>query len=177
MLFRSDKGEASILYNGFNQYEDYAPYRYVSMWVNALLPEVGEIHSSADLYVFKSKVYLTGEAKRQADSFFLTAKLSKVDLTDINNGQYMAEEHFLKEAVANTPIKASLYQEIWTKVESGQRYNFITKQTEKTYHYNYSTKHLNDFELITDADGTVKYTGTIDFQNSYYIDLDRKSVV
>ncbi|KUO64514.1 MAG: alpha-2-macroglobulin [Gracilibacter sp. BRH_c7a] len=166
-----DKGEAEISYKGFTQQEDYSPYRYVSMWVNAVLPEVGEIATSTDFYVFKSKVYITGEAKRQADSYTLTAKLSEVDLTDINNGQYISEEHFLKDAVANSPIKANLYQEVWTKVESGQQYNFISKQVEKIYHYNYSTKHINEFELITDADGTINHTGELDPENSYYIEL------
>ncbi len=167
----NEKGEASILYNGFVHQDNYSSYNFVTIGVNAVLPEVGEIYSSAELYVFKSKVYLTGEAKRQENNYNLTAELSRVDLTDINNGQYISEEHFLKEPVVNTPIKASLYQEIWTKVESGKSYNFISKQVEKTYHYNYSTKHVEDFDLITDSNGAVKHTGELDPENSYYLEL------
>lgn len=166
-----EKGEVSIPYNGSILYDDHSSYHFVTLGVNAILPEAGEIYSSAELYVFKSKVYLTGEAKREKNTYNLTAKMSRVDLTDINNGQYIAEEHFLKEPIANSPIKASLYQEVWTKVESGKSYNYISKQVEKTYHYNYSTKHVGDYELITDSNGTVKHTGELDLDNSYYLEL------
>lgn len=165
------QGEAAIPYTGTIDAEDYSSYRTVSFGLNAVLPESGEIYDYGQLYVFKSKVYLTGEAKRQNDGYTLTAKLSAVDLTDINNGQYLDEEHFLKNPVGNSTLKGSLYQEIWTPVESGQRYDFINKKVVKTYNYNYSTKHLSDFELVTDAKGTATYTGKIDPENSYYVDL------
>jgi hypothetical protein len=167
----NEQGDAQISLLGTIQEEDYAPYRYEFLGVNATLPEAGEIYTSGELYVFKSKVYLTGEASRQADNYTLTAKLATVDLTGINNGLSMAEENFLKEPVANSPIKASLYQEVWTKVESGQRYDFINKQVVKTYYHNYSTKHLEDFQLLTDGKGTVTHTGKLDPDNSYYLEL------
>lgn len=170
----NDQGEAVIFYKGAISEEDYSPYRYVSLYVNAALPETGEISSFVEAYVFKSKVYLAGEAKRQGEGYTLAAKLSRVDLTDLNNGKYLAEENFLKEPVVNSPIKASLYQEVWTQVETGQKYDFISKKVVKTYSYNYSTSRLEDFELITNEKGEVSYTGKLDPKNSYYIDLRAK---
>ncbi len=171
-LTTNSKGEAAISYRGTSRNEEQIPYSYVNLGVNATLPEAGEIHTSGEFYVFRSKVYLTGEAKRQlGGSFTLTTKLSRVDLTDINNGQYMAEEHFLKEPVANRPIKASIYQEVWTPEEIGQRYDYINKKVEKVYSYSYSTKHLSDFELVSDEKGLAEYTGKLNPENSYYIDL------
>lgn len=166
------KGEATIPYIGIARNEEYIPYSYVNLGVNATLPEAGEIFTSGELYVFKSKVYLTGETKRElGGSFTLSTKLSRVDLTAINDGQYIAEEHFLKEPVANSRIKASIYQEVWTPVEIGQRYDFINKKVEKLYSYNYSTKHHSDFELVSGTNGLASYTGQLDPDNSYYIDL------
>lgn len=170
----NDKGEAIIPYIGFIHEDANISYGYVSLGVSAMLPEAGEIYSNGELYVFKSKVYLTGEVQRQKDGYNLTAKLAEVDLTNINNGSYVAEENFLKGPVANSLIKASLFQEVWTKEESGQRYDFINKKVEKTYNYNYSTQRLSDFELRTDSQGNVSYTGELDPESSYYLELSAK---
>ncbi|MGI1660476.1 MAG: Ig-like domain-containing protein [Desulfitobacterium sp.] len=171
-VITDEQGEAKISYTPTVDKEAYNSYDYVSLGVNALLPETGEIYNSAELYVFRSKVYLTGEARRQEGGYTLSAKLSTVDLTDINNGEYITEENFLKEPVAQHPLKASLYQEIWTPVESGQRYDFISKEVVKTYYYDYSTKHLGDLDLMTDAAGQISYTGgSLERQNSYYLEL------
>ncbi|NLL51108.1 MAG: alpha-2-macroglobulin [Peptococcaceae bacterium] len=165
-------GEAEISCTGYLHNEHYNPYGYVSLGVNALLPEAGEIFCSGEFYVFQSQVYLTGQAQATADGYTLEAKLFNVDLTAINNGHPIAEEHFLKGPVVQSRIKASLYQEIWTPVETGRHYDFISKQVVPTYYYEYSTKHLEDFELTTDADGAVKYSGQVDnAKNSYYLEL------
>jgi len=167
-----EDGKATISCTGSLENEYIQPYRYVSLNASAALPEAGEISATGEYYVFKSKVYLTGEAKRTANGFTLNAKLQNVDLTDINNGQYLAEEHFLKGAVPGSKIKAALYQEIWTPVEAGRRYDFISKQVVPVYQHTYKAKHLGNFELTTGADGTVSYNGvTPDPKGSYYLDL------
>lgn len=170
-VITNSQGEVSIPYNGTSYEDIYSSYRYVSLGVNGALPETGEIFSSGELYVFKSKVYLTAQAERKDDGYSLNAKLSAVDLTEINNGQYLAEEHFLEGPVAGSPIKAALYQEIWTPVESGEQYDFINKKVVKTYYYEYSTKHLSDLELLTDNQGIATTSGKLDPSNSYYFDL------
>lgn len=167
-----EQGEATIPFRATQNGNDYNSYGYAYLGVNAVLPEVGEIYSSSELYVFKSKVFLTGEAKRHEGGYTLKAKLSSVDLTAINAGESLREEHFLKEPTPNHSLKGHLYQEVWTKVEAGQRYDFINKEVVKNYYYDYSTKHLGEFDLVTDAQGMVSYTGDLlDPQNSYYLEL------
>lgn len=167
----NSKGEAAIAVTGDTSGLHYDSYNYVTLGVNATLPEYGEIYSLGEFYVFKSKVYLTANAQRQKDSFTLNAKLAQVDLTAVNNGQYLAEEHYLKGPVQGSTVTGGLYREIWTKVESGKRYDFISKQVVPLYDYTYSVEHVNDFEMTTDANGSVQYTGSIDPGSSYYIDL------
>ncbi|NLO97076.1 MAG: alpha-2-macroglobulin [Peptococcaceae bacterium] len=163
-------GEAEIPCTANWQDEYHNSYGYVFLGVNALLPEAGEIYTSGEFYVFKSEVYLTGQAQRTANGYNLEAKLFNVDLRDINNGKFIAEEHFLKEPLGHSKINASLYQEIWTPVESGRRYDFISKQVVPTYYYEYSVRHIRDFQLMTDADGKVIYNGQLDDpKNSYYL--------
>ncbi|WP_019849647.1 Ig-like domain-containing alpha-2-macroglobulin family protein [Desulfitobacterium sp. PCE1] len=171
-VITDDQGEAALSFSPALNEEDYSPYRYLYLGMNAVLPEVGEIYSSGGLYVFKSKVYLTGEAKRHESGYTLKAQLSAVDLTGINAGKDFSEEHFLKESIPNQPVKGHLYQEVWTKVEAGQRYDFINKEVVKNYYYDYSVKHQGDFDLVTDAQGMVSYTGDLpEPRNSYYLEL------
>lgn len=167
----NDKGTAKIPYIGKHRDDIYSPYQYIYLGVDASLPESGEINSSSEFYVFKSKVYLKGSITRQKDAFSFTGNLSNVDLTEVNEGNYPSEENFLKGPAANTLVKGSLYQDVWTKVEAGERYDFINKKVEKLYHYDHSTKHITDFSLISDSEGKITYNGTLDSEGSYYLEL------
>lgn len=166
-----DKGVARIPYIGKHNNDNYSPYQFIYLGVNASLPEAGEINGSSEFFVFKSKVYLNGSITRKDNDFSLTAKLSTVELTKVNEGNYPSEENFIKGPAANTLVKGSLYQDVWTKVEAGERYDFINKKTEKIYHYDHSTQHITDFSLITDSQGYITYNGTLDAEGSYYVEL------
>lgn len=165
------KGLARIPYIGKTNDDLYSSYQSVYLGASANLPEAGEITGSSEVYVFKSKVYLNSSVTRKDNTFTLQAKLSTVDLTKVNEGNYPAEEFFLKGPAVNTLVKGSLYQDVWTKVEAGERYDFINKVVEKIYHYDHSTKHISDFDLITDSQGNITYTGTLDPEESYYLEL------
>ncbi|NLP44980.1 MAG: alpha-2-macroglobulin [Peptococcaceae bacterium] len=166
-------GEVRFSYSPTSTEEDYSSYRYLSLNLSAVLPEAAEIHTSGDLYIFNSEVYLTGEAQRQKDRYTLNVKLSKVNLDKINAGEYLTEENFLQKSLPGRAIKATLYQEIWTAIETGQRYDFLKKQVVPTYQYDYSTKKIDDFTLQSSADGTASYQGTLpDEQSSYFIELE-----
>ncbi|HHV64886.1 MAG TPA: alpha-2-macroglobulin [Peptococcaceae bacterium] len=170
-LTTNEEGKATLPYTPIAGGDEYQSYLNVYLNVTANLPEAGEIYDFAQLYVFKSKVFLTGEAKRQRDSYTLTGKLSTVDLTKINQGEYLTEKNFLQDPVVNSPVKAVLYQEEWIPVEAGERYDFISKKKVKDYRYEYSSKQVGTFELLTDAEGHLNYTGKIDPEYSYYLDL------
>jgi len=166
------RGKARISYTPTAEPES-SPYRYGSIGLNAVLPEAAEIYASAEFYVFTSGVYLTGETQRQDDGYTLNVKLSKVDLTQINAGEYPAEENFLTDTLPNRAIKGALYQEVWTAREIGRRYDYINKQVVPTYHYDYSTVKLDEFTLQTSADGTASYRGNLpDRQSTYFIELE-----
>ncbi|MDD2402878.1 MAG: alpha-2-macroglobulin family protein, partial [Clostridia bacterium] len=167
----NEKGTATISYTvprsvGFD------PYRHVYLGVNAAFPEAGEISTSSSIWVFPSKVYIEGKMTSEGDEFTLDAKLSKIDLSKINEGEVPYDEkNFVSGPANDCLIKCSIYQDIWEKVEIGNEYNFITKKVEKSYHYNHSTKHIEDFEIVTDVDGRAVYKGVLDKENSYYVVL------
>jgi len=166
-------GEALISYSPTTSDLDSGQYQYGSIGLSAVLPETAEIYASGEFYVFKSRIYITGEAQRQDDSYTLNVKLSEVDLTKINAGEYLAEENFLTASLPGRAIKGALYQEVWTAREAGRRYDFLSKQVVPTYYYDYSTVKLDDFTLQTATDGTAGYQGVLpDRQSSYFIELE-----
>lgn len=165
------KGTAILSYTGKAHAENYTDYDFQTCAANATLPEAGEIYNYAELLVFKSKVYINGQAIRQKDTYTLSAKLSSVDLTKLNNGEFASEENYLQGPVANAPVKAKLYQEVVTRTETGQYYDFISKKVVKSYNYDYATKLVSEFALTTASDGTLKYTGQIDPKESYNLYL------
>ncbi|UWG97987.1 Ig-like domain-containing protein [Dehalobacter sp. DCM] len=167
----NSRGEAAIPYTAVFPAQNDEPYRYTTLFVNAVLPEAGELSAIDPIYVFKSNVYITGEAKRQTNTYTLNAKLSSVDLSKINNGEYPTEENFLQGPVTGSRIKAALFQEVMTKVKSGQHYDYISKKVVPSYYYTYSAKQVATFDLTTGADGTVTYTGKLDPKESYYLKL------
>jgi hypothetical protein len=167
-----EKGEGVIPYTAPQGHDHYSLFHFSYLGVHSNLPEAGEIMATSGVYVFKSKVHLSGEAKRQGESFTLKAKLREVDLSGINDGDYPREETYLKGPVANTLVKGSIYQDVWQKVEAGERYDFINKRVEKIYHYNHSTKHVADFNMVTDANGEATYSGAnLDPKSTYFIEL------
>jgi hypothetical protein len=166
-----DRGEAGIPYTGTLDVDYYSPYTYANLWLNATLPEAGEITESGEVLVFKGKVALSGEAEQKGDTFTLLTRLTGVDLGKINAGDYVTPENFLTGPVPEGLIEGKIYQDVWTKRETGQYYDFINKRVEKVYNYRHSTKLIGNFSLVTGSDGTAAYSGKLEPGNSYYLEL------
>jgi len=171
MVTTDERGEARVTYTGSADGDFFNHYEHVILWVNAALPEAGEITEYGEVLVFRGKVYLAGEASRQEDTFTLKARLTGVDLVRINAGSFAIEENFLTKPVPSRLIKGKIYQNVWEKVEAGQRYDFINKRVEKFYNYSHSTRHIGDFSMVTGSDGTATYSGKLSQDNSYYLEM------
>lgn len=148
--------------------DEYSGYEYHYLEVSARLPEAGEIHASSPVLVFRSGVYLSSEVKVQKDRFDIRVKLNQVDLSRVNAGSYPSEDEFLAGPVAGAVIKGTLYEEVWIKKETGQRYDFINKRVEKTYQYTTEEHKLAEFSGLTGKDGVYSYEGAIQPGRSYY---------
>jgi uncharacterized protein YfaS (alpha-2-macroglobulin family) len=169
-----NQGRGTISYTGKVDPEMYRQYAYAYLGVDAQLPEAGEISATSVLYVFKSKVHLGGEVIREGDTFNLDLKLSQVELDKINTGEYLLEENYVRDPVPGSPVKVSLYQDVWEKIESGERYDFINKRVEKAYYYRHSTRHIRDYDLTTDGAGKASLKGTVEEGESYYLEVTAK---
>lgn len=167
-VITDEQGKAEIMYDGNPGFGQYSDYQTVYMDVRGTLPETGEISASEKIYVFRSGVSVTAEAKRTDNTFTLKAKLSQMDLSKINKGEYLAPENYRGAPVPNGTIKGEIYRDVWTKVENGETYDFINKKVVKDYYYKHSEEHVEDFELVTDSSGEAIYNGVLDPEKSYY---------
>lgn len=165
------QGVASIPYTARIEGNYGGPYSYVSAGVTAAMPEAGDIGTSSNIYVFTSKLLLEGMVEKAGEEFTLHTQVSGIDLSKINAGADLTRENYVSAPVAGQKINGVFYQRVWTKEEMGQRYNFISKQVEKIYSYNYSPKKLDEFTLVTDEAGKAVYKGTLDPKETYYIEL------
>lgn len=166
----NENGSSKISYIGETISEEYYnPYRYRYMHVRASLPEAAEISASESILVFNSKLYIKGEAKRQADGFRLEGEVYDIELESINSGASVEEKNYLAAPAANVLIRGSIHQNVWEKVEAGQRYDYINKKVVTDYYYNHSTKHIKDFEVTSGEKGSIFYESGLDEKSSYYV--------
>lgn len=168
------KGEARISLMGKIPADHYGLYDIKYLSVSADMPEIGAINADSRLLVFPSKVYLTAEAKQDGNSYNLKARLRHVDLTHANQEISYGEDAFVRDPVANAQIKGTLYEEIWNKIEQGQRYDFINKKVVKNYEYQRSELAIGEFTVTTGQDGFATHKGTMDPEKVYFVELAAK---
>jgi len=165
------KGEARIPLVGKIPADHYGLYDYKYISVSANMPEIGAINADSRVRVFPSKVYLTAEAKQDGNVFNLKARLRHVDLARAGQEFSFGEDAFVRGPVANGQIKGTLYEEIWNKIERGQRYDFINKKVVKNYEYQRSEQLISEFTINTGQDGFATYKGTMDPEKIYFVEL------
>ncbi|MGE5381452.1 MAG: Ig-like domain-containing protein, partial [Methylocystaceae bacterium] len=131
------QGEANISYTGQYADDNYAPYNYEYFNVNASTPESGDISDYNGIIVFPGSVTVRADAVTKSDKFELTARLNRIDLSQMETGGYVGEDNYIKSPVSHGKIQARLYKEAWTRTQSGETYDYINKQVLPIYDYSY----------------------------------------
>lgn len=169
-----DKGMANIPYVGKGN-DGYSSPSYVHLYVTASLPEAGEIEVSSSVCLFSGRVDLECQALRQDTAYSLQLDTKKIDLTKVNQGEFLSRDSYITGPAPNTTVTGRIMKEIWTKEEVGQYYDFINKKVEKTYHYRYSVQEMGEFTTVTGSDGKITYQGQLDDpEATYYIELSTR---
>ncbi len=165
------KGEARISLIGEVPADSYEPINYQYFSFNASLPEAGSIEAATGVLVFASNYYLTGEATANGTQLTLKTQVRGVDPDAADSGGGFEQEDFITGPVSGVKIMGALYEEIWTKTERGQRYDFISKKVVKVYDYERSEKKVSDFSLTSDGSGKAVYQGNIEEGKNYIAEL------
>lgn len=181
-LYTSDDGEINMSETpqgnkcSFENIESYycsdISYKYFE--VNATLAEEMDLWDSVDLRVFNSHVAIYGESNVENGKGKVEMEANKIDLSKINQEENSDYFSYLGDGAPGTEISGKVVEIEWIKTETGEYYDFINKKTQKTYSYDDKLTLMDEFKVVTDADGKAAYEFDVAEDKSYRILLEAK---
>lgn len=162
------KGQITYAYEPkYDGNENYYP-RYESITINPALAESSEIEGFGSVFVYGAKLMITTISRQEGDKAFLTAKLNKVNLDNINQGKSFDVKG---ESVANKEVSMNITKTWWEKIEIGTYYDFIEKTTRPSYRYQRHDDKVLDTKLKTNDKGEISYEFNMENKKSYQVTL------
>jgi len=128
-----------------------------SLNVFAKNSEISEITASAQARVFNYKTAIEAKTKIENGKAKIELQLNEIDLSKINNGTEMDQNDYKGKPVADKKFLLKLGEKGYTINEGEEKYNLITKKTEKSFYYFEFTKELPSLNLKTQSDGKVSF--------------------
>ena len=165
------RGEFSVKY--IPKYRDskdsyYPRYDYISAKpVNA---EEGEIEGTSGVLVFGPRIGLKVKSETAARNGKLDISLYNIDLSKVNSAVVNTEDYQGSPA-ANREVMGTVFENSWTKKETGEYYDFISKTVQKKYDYIQVKEKYADFKLTTDSQGQAKYEILMKMGKGYEIEI------
>lgn len=140
-------------------------------------PEETENYANTYVYEFPRDVMIEIAGKLENSQVSLTVKTNKIDLSKIREtGEFFdgGERPLYAGAAVDTKVKGTLYEKYWDRKETGEQYDFINKQTYKTYDYFEVTREIQSFEIDTlNGEATLNIPVTSQNKNNmYYISYE-----
>ena len=127
----------------------------------ATLPEIGRTAKYSYARVFVNDIDVSAQASRTGRTAALTVDVNSITLDRLNNGTAAHYYDYIDAPVAGKSISASIYRVYYTKVESGDYYDYIEKRNIPRYRYVYNKELIDSFSIVTDADGRAVKTFTV----------------
>jgi len=168
----NENGEAELDYT-----KEYVPCaREYSCWPNyaylQVVPknsEVAEIEASTNVRFFGPRAY--AEAKTSYPKKGLAEIKIESKYIDIKkaNDEYWSKSKMDGAVAPNVTIEGSVVKITHQKNETGTHYDFISKQTYKTYSYSTSKEELRSFAGITDQNGKYIFQQPVEPEVSYQV--------
>ena len=135
--------------------------RNLGFSVNATLPEIGWTHQQANVRVFVNDIHVRPRATREGRAATLTVNVHDITLDRINDQTAAHWGDFLCAPRAGQRLDVRVYEVYWVAVRIGERYCHITRQVVPRYRHEQRERHLESFQLTTDAEGTVTRDFTV----------------
>jgi hypothetical protein len=143
-----------------------------SITVDPDLGEVAEIQDRYSIRVFNSKLDINENSFKRLDDarVAIAGKVNNVDLDSYNSGD--SDTH-LGAPAENQTVLGQIKETHYIKTETGEKYDFINKRTYKTYKSERITTIIDEFVVLTSADGSFNYETNIQKSNdkSYQVHL------
>ncbi|MBD3156723.1 hypothetical protein GF369_02740 [Candidatus Peregrinibacteria bacterium] len=137
-----------------------------------LRPVMGEdsdIFGEESVRVFRSHLDLDVKTDEEDNKAMLDISAHWIDLDKLNNETNTSYNDYLGDAAQDRTIKGTIIEKYWEKIEIGQHYDFIEKQTVKEYRYEVRSNPYGEFTVGTDAKGNAQYD--FDMQPDKYYEI------
>lgn len=167
-----ENGEASLTFDSEKQIcladSDYCSdihYRYFD--VEAVFAEEASLWASSNVRIFDSYLNIQSEREYEDGIAKLLFKTNWVDLDKVNNSEDESYSDYLGDLAGDRIIKGEVTEITWDKIETGEYYDFIDKQTKKTYQYVKKTRPLDPISVTTNGEGEASYSFKVE-EGKYY---------
>ncbi|MEO8083527.1 MAG: Ig-like domain-containing protein [Ardenticatenales bacterium] len=149
---------------------------YASSFINvrAAAGEEGDIGANAQLSVFTGAnaiqaegVLTTGADDPISRTATVSGTVSTLDLTRLNGPVLTAPDDFVGAAVPGAAVTMSVTETEPVRVETGERYDFLSKRVVKTYRYDTVERAIGPFRATADANGRFRSTFAARSDRSY----------
>jgi len=166
-------GKAVISYTPRYNQGDYWPVRHEAVYINANLPESGDISAEGRVVVLNTDLLLEAEGKIKDGAGTVEVVLNHVTLDRYERGEVEAWDNnaFKGEIAPNKQVTVKVYRDVWEKIEDGEYYDFINKKVQKRYSYNYRKEFVTEGSITTDSEGKGKFVFSAQDDRFYRVEL------
>jgi len=166
------EGKAVINYRP--QYNEHnSIIRHEEIYLQAKLPESGEITASAPFIVLNNDLMLEAEGKIEEGQGIVDIEVNHVTLDKYQQGEveFWDNGAFKGEPAPNQQVTTKVYRDVWEKVADGEYYDFINKKVQKRYSYNYRKEFITEGSITTDALGKGSFMFAAEEDQFYRVEL------
>lgn len=144
--------------------------RYQMITVNSLNSEESPLTSYSGFAVYPARVDGVLDTKLLDKTHAVVSSTwYDVDLSVLNDSDYTNDDKVFSSPAKAKKLTGVILETHWEKRETGQYYNFITKQTEKMYTYDPVTTTTVRFNGETDGKGHFEYPLVVTPSRSYEV--------
>ena len=170
------QGAAKLDYTPKYQRQEGSPVNYHYLYLNAQLPEVGEISAETSVIVLNTDIEIKGSGQIVDGQGHLDLQINRLTVDKVNSGQSdpWLEDAFFLGSGGRQEIQLAVYRQDWDKIPDGDYYNFITKQVEKRYRYEEKRVQVALEVIQSGSSGKARYSFPAEAKKSYWVEATAK---
>lgn len=172
-LITDNEGQSVLSYTPEYRSEDYGPVQNRYLYLNANLPESGEISAGTSVFVLNNDIRINAEGKRSNKKGQITIQADKLTVDKVNRGEAEPwdDDAFIAGKASGIPVTVSVFRQEWDQVEDGEYYDFINKTVVKKYRYQERKVPVEKNRVITDRNGKANFSFAVENKKSYLVQL------
>lgn len=167
------EGQAVLSYTPEYRSNDHGAVQYRYLYLNANLPESGEISTGTSVIVLNNDIDIKVQGEIRDKNGKINIEVDKLTVDKVNSGAAdpWEEDAFVSGKGAGIPVTVSVFRQEWDQIEDGEYYDFINKVVVKKYRYNERRVLVDERQVVTDRNGKANFTFDAEDKKSYLVEL------